>query len=403
MYLLPIVLASLSLSKPHRKFLTHLWPLLLAQPGRANFSDLIRFGGLCTRTYTRWYDRDLHFPALNLVGLQTVLPADHLKAWVLDGSFIPKSGKHTHGLGQYWNGRAGGMDKGLEISLLACLDIDAHCAYGVSVRQTDPAQITPGGPRPAVTQGLAQLAEALAVAPRPAITYVVADGAYSTQQFLDGVEDLGLHHVGKLPRNAHLRYRYTGPQARRGRPRVYGDRFTHTDLSQLTPTDLPAEGVTLYHGVLHHRTFQRWVPVVSVLPLGASPAKTEGTLLFSTDADLAPDTLYHLYRARFQIEFLFRDAKQHLGLNHCQARSSTRLHFHFNVILAALTWAKLEQRYQQGHPLGRFSLANVTRQAFNRHLLERFIATLAPGLNSLQSRPEFQTFCQYGQIVPAGP
>ncbi len=33
----------------------------------------------------------------------------------------------------------------------------------------------------------------------------------------------------------------------------------------------------------------------------------------------------------------------------------------------------MEQRYQQGHPLGRFSLTNLTCQAFNRYLLERFI------------------------------
>ena len=38
-------------------------------------------------------------------------------------------------------------------------------------------------------------------------------------------------------------------------------------------------------------------------------------LLYSTDLALVPKRLFHLYRARFQIEFAFRDAKQHLGLN----------------------------------------------------------------------------------------
>jgi hypothetical protein len=35
-----------------------------------------------------------------------------------------------------------------------------------------------------------------------------------------------------------------------------------------------------------------------------------------------------MYRLRFQIEFLYRDAKQFTGLNDCQARSPSKLNFH---------------------------------------------------------------------------
>ncbi len=42
--------------------------------------------------------------------------------------------------------------------------------------------------------------------------------------------------------------------------------------------------------------------------------------LFSTDLSLDANTILWFYKTRFQIEFLFRDAKQFLGLNHyCQA------------------------------------------------------------------------------------
>ena len=376
MHLLPIVRASRPRSQPHRKFLS-LWRL--AQPGRA------------------------HFPALNLTGWQTVLPVGPLPAWVLDRRFMPQSGKPTHSLGCFGNGSEGCRDQGREISWLSCRDVDEHGTYGVRVRPTDPVAATSGATRPVIRQGLTPRAEVRAVTPCPQMAYVVADGAYSTRQFLDGVEALGLHHVGQWPRHAHRRYGHTGPQARRGRPRIYGDRFPRTDLSPLTALDRPHEGVTLYHGVRHHRTFPRWLRVVTVRPLGASPTETEGTLRFRTDTDIAPDRLYCLYRARFPIACLFRDAKPHQGLNHGQARSAARRDFHFHVILAALTWAKIEQCYPQGHPLGRFSLANVTRQAYNRHLREPFMATWAPRLNFLQSRPEFQAFCPYGQIVPATP
>ena len=52
-------------------------------------------------------------------------------------------------------------------------------------------------------------------------------------------------------------------------------------------------------------------------------------LLFSTDIDLEPLKLYRYYKGRFQIEFVFRDAKQFTGLNDCQARSKAKLDFSF--------------------------------------------------------------------------
>jgi hypothetical protein len=43
------------------------------------------------------------------------------------------------------------------------------------------------------------------------------------------------------------------------------------------------------------------------------------------------------YQLRFQIEFLIRDAKQHAGLEECQARSETKLYNHFNMALITLS------------------------------------------------------------------
>ncbi|MDR2147445.1 MAG: transposase [Tannerella sp.] len=47
------------------------------------------------------------------------------------------------------------------------------------------------------------------------------------------------------------------------------------------------------------------------------------------------------YRPRFRIEFLYRDTKQHCGLEHCRARSKNKLHFHFNAVLTAINITKL--------------------------------------------------------------
>jgi len=57
-------------------------------------------------------------------------------------------------------------------------------------------------------------------------------------------------------------------------------------------------------------------------------------LYFSTDLKMDGMKIVLYYRSRFQIEFLYRDAKQHCGIEDCQARSKNKLHFHFNTALS---------------------------------------------------------------------
>ena len=45
--------------------------------------------------------------------------------------------------------------------------------------------------------------------------------------------------------------------------------------------------------------------------------KIKNILLFSTDIALTGEQILEYYQARFQIEFIFRDAKQFTGLSDC--------------------------------------------------------------------------------------
>ena len=62
--------------------------------------------------------------------------------------------------------------------------------------------------------------------------------------------------------------------------------------------------------------------------------------MFSTDIQLGASDILDFYKSRFQIGFIFRDAKQFTGLSDCQARDFTKLDFHFNASLMALNLAK---------------------------------------------------------------
>ena len=154
------------------------------------------------------------------------------------------------------------------------------------------------------------------------------------------------------------------------------------------------DGVRLYHGVLNHVQWRRSLRVVRVV---ASRGRRQA-VLFSTDTDLSALSIYRYFKARFQVEFVFRDAKQYTGLSDCQARSEARLAFHFSASLSALTFAKLDARYPQrapsethrGHRSQRFSMASLKRRAFNEHLMERISQHLAKGHSLDKSSPDYQ-------------
>ena len=128
--------------------------------------------------------------------------------------------------------------------------------------------------------------------------------------------------------------------------------------------------------------------------------KIQTALLFSTDTELSAWEIYRLYKARFQIEFLFRDAKQFTGLLDCQARGQAALHFHFNASMTALNLLKLEDRQlTEGNPRSVISIASWKIRKFNEHLLEHFSSMLGLDFSLIKSSPEFETLCNYGAIA----
>jgi IS4 transposase len=93
-----------------------------------------------------------------------------------------------------------------------------------------------------------------------------------------------------------------------------------TNLSQFEKVETEDEHLVLYHQVLNHVQFQRNLRVVLVV----DTKHHRKAVLFSTDLNLDARTVYRYYKARFQIAFLFRDAKQFTGLTDCQARSQAK-------------------------------------------------------------------------------
>ncbi len=85
-------------------------------------------------------------------------------------------------------------------------------------------------------------------------------------------------------------------------------------------------------------------------------------VFLGTDDKMKAEKLLKYYRLRYQVEFLIRDAKQHAGLEDCQARDKMKLNFHFNLCLTNVSIAKAE--YYLPIPIKEresFSLQNIKR------------------------------------------
>jgi hypothetical protein len=231
------------------------------------------------------------------------------------------------------------------------------------------------------------------------VRYGVFDGYYAKTKFINGLLGQNLHLISKLRRDANLRWLYNGPQKPRGRRKLYdGKVYFDKKLSDRFEYAGEVEGVQLYTAVVNNVHFKRNVRIVYLVK--TVRGKTQTALLFSTDTQLSAHEIYRFYKARFQIEFLFRDAKQFTGLTDCQARCKSALNFHFNASMTALNLLKLEHR-QQADSADRsvISIASLKIRKFNEHLLERFCSILGLDLSSIKSMPEFTSLCNYGAIA----
>lgn len=308
---------------------------------------------------------------------------------------MPKSGKKTYGLDWFWNGCLSRAEKGLEISLVALIDLGAHSAYVLSAKQT-PARSTTKLSR--LELYLKHLQETRPYLPK-GVTCGVCDGYYAKKPFVDGVRALNLQLISKLRIDANMRFLYQGAQKPRGRRRRYGTKVRLDDLNNFAYAGTLQNEVYLYTAVVHHASLKRVIRIVLLLNL-SNPDKPRQVLLFTTDTELTAQEIVRRYSARFQIEFLIRDAKQFTGLADCQARNQNAIHFHVNASLTAVNLAKLEARQStgMGSPFV-FSLASLKHQAFNRHLLNLIIDKFNLEPTLIKSHPAYLDLCTYGTFA----
>jgi Transposase DDE domain len=332
------ILAKLSnVSKQQRTFLTELFALLLGRQGRATFENLARYSRFTELTFRRQFARYFDWLTFNKACIDFTQGSF---IGILDCSFIPKSGTKTFGIDKFWASCAGKAQRGLEVSLLACVNTLTKQCFALEASQTPPS-ITQQDDKPysRLSWYLEQLADC--IPQLPALLYWVADGYYAKKEFFTFFARQHRYLITRLRHDAALYHLWTnGRQAgQRGPTRRFDGKARFDELSRWQSDGVHPihASIQLYSSLLYSKHFERKLRVVLLLDTRSQ----KYVLLASTDEHQAAQQIAQYYHLRFQIELLFRDAKQFTGLSQCQARSDAKLDYHLNATLSAVNVSRL--------------------------------------------------------------
>lgn len=380
------------LRKSRRDFMSELLTTMLALPGKMNFRNLGRFGPYSERSYARHFARTFDFLQFNNRLLEDRLSDEVIAA--LDTSFIPKSGKKTFGLDRFFDTRVRKARQGLEVSVLALVDTATRNAYTLSACQTPAFPRSKTAP-PKSERRLIHYIKQLDHLPLNT-RYLAADGAYARTEFIEAVRLKERHLVTRLRCDANLRYLFQGPwPKRKGRKKRYDGKVNLHDVSRMDFVgSIDDNGdIELYTALVNSPHMKQDFRIAYV----RNRHKPEQyVVLASTDLELDAQKIVDYYSLRFQIEMIFRDAKQHTGLCDCQARSEAKLDFHFNAALTALNVARLNWYEKERNT---FSMASIKRISFNELFMDQIFLQLGLESELLKMHPAFERLRSFGAIA----
>ena len=328
------------ITKPRRKFLKHLLMLYMGLRGRYTFTNLARYGKLNEKTYRNQFDQPFPWSDFNKELIRSEYSKELIA--VFDPTFIPKSGKHTPHVDWHWSTTSQKIKRGIGMGCLAIVDILNRTAFPLNARQTPVTKKGEEREDTLIDHYLGFALEHSQSMKELGIRYHVADGYFTKEKYVSGICSSGLEMIGKLRQDANLKYPFKGKQKTgRGRKRIYGDKV---DLSYIDRRRiklcLQGEDFCLFSGIVYSIGLKRLIRIVYIEHFVDHGYESGFSVLFSTDLKQDPLEIYQYYSCRYQIEFLFRDAKQYVGMEECQARSENKINFHVNASLTTVPLAK---------------------------------------------------------------
>lgn len=378
------------INKWKRVFMCETLTLFLTIKGRINFLQLARYGKYSEQRYRQQFESGFDFMAFNTELVKSHGGGTYIIA--IDPSFVSKAGKCTPGIGYFWSGQAGSVKRGLEIVGLAAIDVTNHTGFHLEATQT----IVSEKGDATLTQLYSKIIVDREKILKSLSNIVVADAWFSKKPFVDQIADKGFDLISRLRDDASLQYIYNGPKSKKtGRPKKYAGKVNPKalDMDVFSQVKTP-DGVVLDTAVVYCKSLQRNIRLVC-LPMGKGHK-----LYFCTNTKLDAVQIFQYYQLRFQIEFLYRDGKQHTGLNHCQARSKNKLYFHTNAALTSINLAKVAHWLPlplQDRPA--FSMNDIKTLNHNLLIIRRVFSKFGINPNTPKNQNYLKELITFGTIA----
>lgn len=343
------------LSKTNLRRMSRITQAVLSMTGRVTMLGLSRWAGKggSYRTVPRFFNSVIPWSQVFAKFFQQHLyrPEDEYLL-VGDESVVTKSGKETYGLDYFFSGLVNKAVKGIAIFSLSLVSVEQRRSYPLQVEQVlrtpaekaaakarkskrqagkEPPRRKPGRPKGCKNRDKSQVEltpellriqklvrEQLArLKSLVTLRYLALDGHFGNNRSLQMVRQCDLHLISKLRHDSALYFCYAGKQKRRGQRRKYGHKIDYRQIPAKYLVEQSTEGqleTRIYQARMLHQEFAQPLNVVIITKTNLKTGAFAHVILFSSDLELAYEKLIDLYSLRFQIEFNYRDAKQHWGL-----------------------------------------------------------------------------------------
>lgn len=371
--------------------------LFLSIKGKINFLQLSRFSGKCEQRFRYFFETGFDFLSFNKSLIHRCVKGK--TAIAFDPSYISKSGKKTPGVGYFWSGCSGRAKWGLEFCGLAVLDLNRQTAFHLDGFQTVNLKNKETLIDFYGKKLLDRKTELLSIS-----NYIVADAYFSKISFVKPLTLEGFHIVSRLRDDADLQYHFTGEQKKgRGRKKKYDGKIDFQNLSsEHINSILEIENQKFYSFNAYSKSLKRSINTVVGYTKNKN-GKWTHKIYFSTDLNQDWQEIIKMYRQRFQIEFIYRDAKQFTGLDDCEARSVNKLNFHWNMSLTAINIAKITQwiskKDAKPNEAIPFSMSDVKTMYYNNLLVNRFIAMFGINTKLEKNKSIIKRLLSFGKIA----
>jgi hypothetical protein len=344
------------LSKTDVRRLSRIAQAMLSMSGRVTMLGLSRWAGKggSYRTVQRFFNVLIFWPKVfcNFFMRHLYLPGTEY-FMVGDESVLTKSGKETHGLDYFFSGLMNKVVKGISIFCLSLVSVEERRSYPLRVEQvirneaekvaakerkkkrTKKDKAAPkkkrGRPKGSRNRDKTQvelspeleriqdmvkkqleMLQAWLI-----VRYLVLDGHFGNNNALQMTLQCGLHLISKLRYDAALSFIYDGEQKRKGPRKKYGQKINYRNIPDqyLVEKSIKDDIETrIYQAQMLHHEFAQILNVVIITKINLKTGAFANINLFSSDLKLSCEKIINFYSLRFQIEFNFRDAKQHWGL-----------------------------------------------------------------------------------------